>query len=357
MQINFKDLIIDDEDRKLFLIDDVVLKAEALRNSILPRLENIFYLIIKEINEIYRIDVLEQSRISNSPNFRKSNRINPITLNYEVCSVALTGKIKIDYWKKLIKKSGEISQHTPFDFQMQLSNEDILCYLVINPDLKLFDNSYQQFDDWTEKNFLKIFPLIQEAHVHYRLYCSDECKPFTSLDNYFIWKKKENILESGFFSEGFSYPLDEKQFEKIKKFFLYLFPIYQTFIDISKGEEIKFENYLNRLQKYYFDKLNEEEQEQAINDTIISNQIDLKEFADQQIKVLPGIRWQVFQRDNWRCIACGRSAEDGIILHVDHIIPRSKGGQNILSNYQTLCNICNIGKSNKDDTNIKIMRE
>ncbi len=94
MDIKFKDLIIDDEDRKLFLVDDAALKAEALRNSILPRLENILYLIIKKINAVYQLDVLEESRISKSPNFRKENRIKPVEWNYDACSVSLTGKIR-----------------------------------------------------------------------------------------------------------------------------------------------------------------------------------------------------------------------------------------------------------------------
>ena len=48
-----------------------------------------------------------------------------------------------------------------------------------------------------------------------------------------------------------------------------------------------------------------------------------------------------------------RSAENEIILHVDHITPRYKGGRDELDNYQTLCNICNIGKSNKDETDLR----
>ncbi len=49
--------------------------------------------------------------------------------------------------------------------------------------------------------------------------------------------------------------------------------------------------------------------------------------------------------------ACIRISD--LILHVDHIIPRSKGGKDELDNYQTLCHICNIGKSNKNDTNLR----
>ncbi|MRG44096.1 HNH endonuclease [Chitinophaga sp. SYP-B3965] len=68
---------------------------------------------------------------------------------------------------------------------------------------------------------------------------------------------------------------------------------------------------------------------------------------------MPSMRWQVFQRDSWKCVACGKNADDHIWLEVDHIIPRSKGGKNEITNYQTLCNVCNIGKSNKDETDIR----
>jgi hypothetical protein len=78
MQLTFKNLIIDEEDRKLFLVDDNALKAAALRNSILPALESIFYLVIKEINEIYQLDVPKKSRIGKSSNFRRTNLLNQL---------------------------------------------------------------------------------------------------------------------------------------------------------------------------------------------------------------------------------------------------------------------------------------
>ena len=58
-------------------------------------------------------------------------------------------------------------------------------------------------------------------------------------------------------------------------------------------------------------------------------------------------RYQVFKRDNSKCVACGRSVSDGAILHVDHKIPYSLGGLTELSNLQTLCSECNISKSNR----------
>ena len=62
------------------------------------------------------------------------------------------------------------------------------------------------------------------------------------------------------------------------------------------------------------------------------------------------LRYQVLKRDNFKCCACGASpAKDpSVELHIDHIIPWSKGGESTLENLQTLCSKCNIGKSDSE---------
>lgn len=61
------------------------------------------------------------------------------------------------------------------------------------------------------------------------------------------------------------------------------------------------------------------------------------------------LRLQVLSRDNFRCVFCGKSPATNLEtkLHIDHINPFSKGGKSILENLQTLCEECNLGKSNK----------
>lgn len=60
----------------------------------------------------------------------------------------------------------------------------------------------------------------------------------------------------------------------------------------------------------------------------------------------------ILKRDNFKCVICGRTPKkDGITLHVDHIIPVSKGGKTEPENLRTLCSICNLGKSDKYDEN------
>ena len=63
--------------------------------------------------------------------------------------------------------------------------------------------------------------------------------------------------------------------------------------------------------------------------------------------VSEGLRYKVLKRDHFKCCACGASpAKDpSVELHVDHIIPWSKGGETELENLQTLCSKCNLGKS------------
>lgn len=62
------------------------------------------------------------------------------------------------------------------------------------------------------------------------------------------------------------------------------------------------------------------------------------------------LRAQILIRDSCICKMCGASpAKDpSVTLHVDHIVPYSKSGETIPENLQTLCHICNIGKSNHE---------
>ena len=62
------------------------------------------------------------------------------------------------------------------------------------------------------------------------------------------------------------------------------------------------------------------------------------------------VRLKVLNRDNFRCVFCGKSpaTDIGTKLHLDHIKPFSKGGKSIIENLQTLCEECNLGKSDNE---------
>lgn len=54
-------------------------------------------------------------------------------------------------------------------------------------------------------------------------------------------------------------------------------------------------------------------------------------------------RYEVYKRDGYQCIYCGGQPQ-----HLDHIIPKSKGGSDDPKNLATSCARCNTSKGNKD---------
>jgi 5-methylcytosine-specific restriction endonuclease McrA len=68
--------------------------------------------------------------------------------------------------------------------------------------------------------------------------------------------------------------------------------------------------------------------------------------ADASRDAIPAqLRFKVLQRDGFRCAYCGRSARDGTVLHIDHVVPVAAGGETTEDNLLTACSSCNLGKS------------
>src|SRR5947208_9729630 len=55
-------------------------------------------------------------------------------------------------------------------------------------------------------------------------------------------------------------------------------------------------------------------------------------------------RRALFARDGWRCVYCGTS---GGRLTLDHVVPRSRGGDSVWENVVTSCAPCNLRKGDK----------
>ena len=68
-------------------------------------------------------------------------------------------------------------------------------------------------------------------------------------------------------------------------------------------------------------------------------------------KMSQSLRYDIMKRDGFKCVLCGRNTSDGVKLHIDHIVPVSKGGKTVKSNLRTLCEDCNLGKRDKYDEN------
>ena len=54
-------------------------------------------------------------------------------------------------------------------------------------------------------------------------------------------------------------------------------------------------------------------------------------------------RRALFARDGWRCVYCGSSGR----LTLDHVVPRSRGGDSVWENVVTSCAPCNLRKGDR----------
>lgn len=69
------------------------------------------------------------------------------------------------------------------------------------------------------------------------------------------------------------------------------------------------------------------------------------------------VRFEVFKRDDFTCVYCGRTPPESPI-ECDHVIAASSGGSCDLGNLVTACADCNRGKSNIPvDNRIALQRE
>ncbi len=55
-------------------------------------------------------------------------------------------------------------------------------------------------------------------------------------------------------------------------------------------------------------------------------------------------RRALFARDGWRCVYCGASSGR---LTLDHVVPRSRGGDSVWENVVTSCAPCNLRKGDR----------
>lgn len=62
------------------------------------------------------------------------------------------------------------------------------------------------------------------------------------------------------------------------------------------------------------------------------------------------IKDEIFRRDNYRCVVCGRGRADSVEICADHVKAKDFGGDNSVDNGQTLCTQHNLIKRNFSQT-------
>lgn len=347
-----ENIVFDKDDQELFLVDDLQLKAQAIRNSILPKMQVIMNYAINQIHKIYGVNVFDDCMIAQAPHYRLHERVNDVKKDYQYARISIRGQRKFGKWNGIKKANGEEPQLTSFTIELHLVNTGLFI-LLGHSNKFLSKNSYRKIFDFLEENN-SVINTIQKAARVFDNRARSQNSWLTNNKEWLETKFKRGDFDTTIFSDPVVYPIGYDQLKSVIDRLSLLYPMFHSYIQIAKGQEIEFKKLVMKANTWWF-----LERKEAVSKQADDNDLDLnliKAKAETKIRVMPGIRWQVFQRDNWRCLGCGRCADDGIILHIDHIKPRSKGGKDEFDNYQTLCEICNIGKSNRDETDIRASR-
>ncbi|MFX1264595.1 MAG: HNH endonuclease [Promethearchaeota archaeon] len=67
-----------------------------------------------------------------------------------------------------------------------------------------------------------------------------------------------------------------------------------------------------------------------------------------QHQISGGTQWAIWERDDFRCLYCGRHGGKGCPLTIDHFVPLSRGGANDPSNYVSCCKRCAKSKGSRE---------
>jgi CRISPR/Cas system Type II protein with McrA/HNH and RuvC-like nuclease domain len=78
--------------------------------------------------------------------------------------------------------------------------------------------------------------------------------------------------------------------------------------------------------------------------------IRLLNYIKHHTKTLKINRNRIYRRDNYQCVYCGSRKE----LTLDHVIPKSRGGQNDWTNLVTSCSKCNVKKADRTPEEAKM---
>lgn len=346
------EITFDEADKNLFQVDDPRLRADALQHSVLPRLHVLLNQCVALVGQIYEIDIFQDSIVSYFPHFRQ-RRSRELRLVYHSAYVSLSGKRTKNKWHGFQRIDSKPVQIVPFGLGIALRNDGLSLRLGHGP-MRLTDESFRK---------LLQFHLDFEGLTHRLCYASGFCprvfyrdsvEPLSSFRDQYEFMVANRFFNSSFHSQRpWGYPITANTTKAIARSYAIFYSIYDAYLQIAKGAPSRFTELVQKANLWLrsLDGKTDFDEQEASHTTVEPS--EARQAAEQRVRVMPALRWQVFQRDDWRCVACGRDSAAGIILHVDHIIPRSRGGQDALANYQTLCHLCNIGKSNRDETDLR----
>ncbi|MBW4483880.1 MAG: HNH endonuclease [Tildeniella torsiva UHER 1998/13D] len=363
-----KDLAFDLKDIEVFKIPDPKTRLNILQKYFFPRLEILMDSALSLVQEVYEINPYENTSSSYRPRHRQSAKVN--IDRWGDVYLGISGKRKPGINTTIKNKHGKPYSYYYGNLAFRLAfriNSDGCMYTELfgcdfnaRHNIKFLEDVKHVFDE----NHQALQALMMLNHVSF-----SSSLQFVSFQKWIDQKVEELVSEDenlniGFYSDLCYFPLEfDRGLKRLNLAFVAIYPVFEVIRCLQQGQVLDEVNeiMMNMLSRYeswvhsggyhnafygntYLDDVSSEAEDYASYD------LELDNYAFTRA----GLWWDVLARDKWTCRSCGRSTRvDGITLHVDHILPRSQGGMDQISNLQTLCAKCNLGKSNRDTTDLR----
>lgn len=174
--MNLEKIEFDRDDQSLFQIDDLRLKADAIRYSILPRLNLLLNQAILQIKMVYDIEVFDDSHITQSPNFR-IKRSNNLEVDYKWAAAGISGKWKKEKWSGFDRQDNKPVQILPFKYGIVLLERGLSFKIICDFMRGLSAASYAKLLRFHIDFEKEIHPLCYLAEMKPALRWGDGCEP------------------------------------------------------------------------------------------------------------------------------------------------------------------------------------
>ncbi len=98
---------------------------------------------------------------------------------------------------------------------------------------------------------------------------------------------------------------------------------------------------------YLLEDINSIEYDSTTPPTVPADSCATSDKIITRSSISPKLRFEILERDGFRCQTCGATAQHRSRLEIDHKIPKKHGGTDESDNLWTLCFSCNRGKGSK----------
>lgn len=203
---------------------------------------------------------------------------------------------KFPYWKYEFDVSGT----------RQPKMEDYIDQYLIDNRMSNIESHLAKVALWREENLKKIEKSLFKKRRQMQF---DECLDYEKMFSFSFYRKQTRYKQVNYVRHPYT--------------------VTQTTAEFS----CSYETLLHRFER--------------LEDINFETTISVYNSKYQRRLMTKELRLQIAERDNYTCQICGKYMPDGVGLHIDHIIPVSKGGKSVPSNLQVLCSKCNGQKSMK----------